>query len=205
MKDYYDKRAPEYDDAYLGTGPYTDRKRPGFDEELRALECMISGFPPCRVLDVACGTGFLTRHLKGEVVGLDQSEAMLKIARERVPDATFVRGDAFALPFADASFDKVFVANFYGLLLPHERTAFLSEVRRVAPELVVVETTPRGWESEGWQERTLSDDSRHRIYRRYFTADSLTTEIGGKHILFDGKWLVAVAAGAESCLDFGDS
>lgn len=194
VKDYYDKRAPEYDDAYLGIGLYTDHNRLGFDEELRALERMISGFPPCRVLDVACGTGFLTRHLKGEVIGLDQSEAMLEIARERVPEATFVRGDAFALPFADTSFSKVFVANFYGLLLPHERTAFLSEVRRVAPKLVVVETTPRGWEPEGWQERTLSDDSRHKIYRRYFTAESLTTEISGKRVLFDGRWYVAVAA-----------
>jgi ubiquinone/menaquinone biosynthesis C-methylase UbiE len=194
VKDYYDKRAPEYDDAYLGIGFYADHKRPGFDEELRTLQRMISEFPPCRILDVACGTGFLTQHLKGEVVGLDQSEAMLKIARERVPEATFVSGDAFALPFADGSFDTVFVANFYGLLLPHERTAFLSKVRRVAPKLVVVETTPRGWDSEGWQERTLSDGSQHRIYRRYFTADSLTTEIGGKRILFDGKWFVAVAA-----------
>jgi hypothetical protein len=44
VKDYYDKRAPEYDDTCLGIDPYTDRKRPGLDEELRAMERVISGY-----------------------------------------------------------------------------------------------------------------------------------------------------------------
>jgi ubiquinone/menaquinone biosynthesis C-methylase UbiE len=105
---------------------------------------------------VACGTGVLTQHLKGEVTGLDGSEEMLKIARERVPGATFVQGDAFSIPFPDSSFDRVFTSNFYGLLLSRERSAFLREVRQVAPEFVVVETTPPGVLEEGWQERTLS-------------------------------------------------
>jgi ubiquinone/menaquinone biosynthesis C-methylase UbiE len=97
MKEYYDRRAPEYDDWYLGTSLYADRERPGWDEELHALERLISWLPPSRILDVACTTGFLTRHLKGEVVGLDQSESMLNIARNRVAEGSFVRGDAFSL------------------------------------------------------------------------------------------------------------
>ena len=35
--------------------------------------------PPARTLDVACGTGFLTQHLKGFVAALDQSPAMIAI------------------------------------------------------------------------------------------------------------------------------
>src|SRR5687767_9316520 len=119
---YYDGRAAEYDDAYLGTGLWSDSRRKGSEEELRALGDAISGLSAVRVLDVACGTGFLTRHLRGEVVGLDQSEAMLEITRQRVPGATFVQGDAFSLPFPDDSFDRVFTSNFYGLLLSHERS-----------------------------------------------------------------------------------
>jgi hypothetical protein len=34
---------------------------------------------------VACGTAFLTRHLRGEVVGLDQSPAMVEVASARLP------------------------------------------------------------------------------------------------------------------------
>jgi ubiquinone/menaquinone biosynthesis C-methylase UbiE len=40
--------------------------------------------PPARVLDVACGAGFLTRRPAGEVVGLNRSETMLEIARKGV-------------------------------------------------------------------------------------------------------------------------
>jgi SAM-dependent methyltransferase len=97
MKEYYDRRAPEYDDWYLGTGLYVDRERPSWDEELYTLERLIAWLPPSRTLDVACGTGFLTRHLRGEVGGLDQSESMLNIARNRMPEGSFVQGDAFSL------------------------------------------------------------------------------------------------------------
>ncbi len=149
---------------------------------------------------MACGTGVLTRYLKGEVTGLDGSDEMLKIARERVPRAIFVKGDAFCIPFADSSFDRVFTSNFYGLLLPHERSAFLKEIHRIAPELVVVEVVEQdmkklGWRKRemGWQERTLSDGSEHLIYRRYFAAKSLAGELSGK-VFFEGEYFVAVTS-----------
>ena len=75
-----------------------------------------SALAPARTLDVACGTGFLTRHLRGEITALDQSERMLEIAAERVPEAMLVSGDALALPFADGSFDRLFTGHFYGHL-----------------------------------------------------------------------------------------
>ena len=90
MKRYYDRRASEYEqnEAF--------REEPS--EDLPGLLHAISVLPPARVLDVACGTGFLTQHLGSEVTGLDQSEAMLEVARRRVPWAEFVRGDAFGCP-----------------------------------------------------------------------------------------------------------
>ncbi len=192
---YYNRRAPEYDDAYRGVGLWAELRRPGSEEEMSMLVREISDLPPCRVLDVACGTGFLTRYLRGNVIGLDSSEEMLKIARDRVPGASFVRGDAFDVPFLDGSFDRVFTSDFYGLLLPPERTAFIREVRRVASELIVVETTPLEIAApEGWQERGLSDGSRYRIYRRCFTAEGLAQELGGGQTLFAGASFVMVAA-----------
>src|SRR5207245_3178342 len=77
VKTYYDRRAPEYDDWWLGKGLFADRDRPGWDEERAQLATVIGDRPPLRTLDVACGTGFLTKHLRGEVVGLDASERML--------------------------------------------------------------------------------------------------------------------------------
>src|SRR4029450_10428017 len=101
---------------------------------------VLAALRPARVLDVACGTGFLTRHLRGDVVGLDQSEAMLRIARKQAPNVSFVAGDALPLPFADESFERVVTAHFYGHLSDPDRVAFLAEARRVADELVVVDS-----------------------------------------------------------------
>ena len=66
MKAYYDRRAPEYDEWYLGSGRFAERDRPGWDEEIEALRRTLEALPPAKTLDVACGTGFLTRHLPGE-------------------------------------------------------------------------------------------------------------------------------------------
>ena len=148
---------------------------------------------PGRTLDVACGTGFLTRHLRGEVVGLDQSESMLHIARNRIPKVSFVQGDAFSLPFPDSSFDRVLTGHFYGHLQAPERQRFLAEAYRVSSELVVVDAALRNdVEAEEWQERTLSDGSRYEVYKRFFTGRGLAEEIGGGEILFEGRWFVVV-------------
>jgi ubiquinone/menaquinone biosynthesis C-methylase UbiE len=195
MKSYYEQRAPEFDDWYLGTGMYAGLDRPGWHEDVAAVQRVVGELPRARVLDVACGTGFLTRRLRGSVTGLDQSEAMLAIARERVPEARFVRGDGLVLPFDDGSFDRVFTGHFYGHLQDRERAAFLAEANRVAGELVVVDAARReGIPEAGWQDRALSDGSRHQVYKRYFTGEGLARELGRGQVLHEGPWFVAVRA-----------
>ena len=195
MKAYYHHRAPEYDDWYLGVGGFADRDRPGWDDELAGLTSTLEALTPARTLDVACGTGFLTRHLPGETVGLDQSPAMVEIARSRIPAAEFVVADALPLPFAHASFERVFTGHFYGHLEEDDRRRFLVEARRVAPELVVVDASLAHSEvAEEWQERILNDGSRWSVYKRYFTPERLAEELGGGRTLFKGRWFVAVAA-----------
>jgi ubiquinone/menaquinone biosynthesis C-methylase UbiE len=192
VKAYYDARAAEYDDWYYGQGQFAGRERPGWREELQALERALRSLPAGRTLDVACGTGYLTRWLPGELVGLDQSDAMLAEARRRLPRAELVRGDALdGLPFADGSFDRVFTGHFYGHLEPDARTRFLAEARRVARELVVVDSAGSG---EEVQERLLSDGTRWEVYKRWFSADDLLGELGGGRALHEGRWFVAVAS-----------
>jgi len=156
---------------------------------------MVAGLPALNVLDVGCGTGFLTAHLGGEVTALDQSTEMLEIAATRIGHGgRVICGEALPLPFVDGEFDIVFTSHLYGHLPKPERDAFLAEVGRVAPELVVVDSAIRaGVEQEGWQERVLTDGSRHRIYKRHFRANELAAELGGATVLHDGQWFVAVA------------
>ncbi len=198
MKEYYDARAAEYDEWYRDEGQYAARQRPGWLEAVRALEQAVASLPAGRTLDVACGTGFLTRHLTGSVTGLDQSERMLQIARERVPRGRFVPGDALELPFEDGSFDRVFTGHFYGHLEDGARDAFVAQARRLAPELVVVDSAVRPDHArEEWQTRVLNDGSRHQVYKRYFDADELAAELGGGIVLHANEWFVMVATGDE--------
>ena len=195
MKEYYDKRAPEYDDWYLGRGQFEPRDRAGWDEELDQLFSVIGALGPGRTLDVACGTGFLTRHLRGDVVGLDQSKRMLDEAHKQAPSVTYVQGDGLALPFVDGSFDRVFTGHFYGHLGPPERQRFLAEARRVAPELVVVDASRRQSEvDEQMSQRVLNDGTTWEVFKRYFTGPGLAAELGDGEVLHEGDWFVVVRA-----------
>jgi ubiquinone/menaquinone biosynthesis C-methylase UbiE len=88
-----------------------------------------------RVLDVGCGTGVVARECArrvggaGSVVGLDMSEEMLTVARRTAPDIPFVRGDATAIPFDQASFDRV-LCQFALMFFP-DRTRSVAEMWRV--------------------------------------------------------------------------
>jgi SAM-dependent methyltransferase len=90
-----------------------------------------------RVLDVACGPGNFTRRFAAEVgpegfcVGLDASATMLERAVRDTPGGgiAYVRGDAMALPFRDATFDAV--CCFAALNLIPDPYATLDEIARV--------------------------------------------------------------------------
>jgi SAM-dependent methyltransferase len=85
-----------------------------------------------RVLDVACGTGALSRRLAEDgasVTGLDLAPPMLAVARELSSGIAFMEGSAEGLPFPDESFDVVTCQQ--GLQFFPDRPAALAEMRRV--------------------------------------------------------------------------
>lgn len=97
------------------------------------VDCVVAG-PGDHVLDVATGTGSvaleLLRRKRCRVTGLDQSAAMLDVARERVPRGVeLVEGDADHLPFASASFDALTFT--YLLRYVDDPAATLAELARV--------------------------------------------------------------------------
>ncbi|MYT32634.1 class I SAM-dependent methyltransferase [Streptomyces sp. MspMP-M5] len=104
----YDAAALRYDEVYGGEGKY--------EPVLRALRrCLPAGGT---VLDLGCGSGVpVARTLAAaghRVTGIDISEVQIRRARERVPEAEFLHGDASAASFAAASFDAV--VSFYTLI-----------------------------------------------------------------------------------------
>jgi SAM-dependent methyltransferase len=195
MLDYYERRAPEYDDWWNGTGLFAERERPGWHDEVAALVDALRALPPARTLDVACGTAFLGRHLPGQVTGLDASPAMLAIARERIPGGDVVQGDALAPPFPDGAFERVATGHFYGHLDEEQRARFLAQARRLAPELLVIDSARRDdVPAERIDQRVLNDGSRHEVFKRWFDPAQLLAELGGGEIVHAGTWFVAVLA-----------
>ena len=92
--------------------------------------------PDDRVLDVACGTGVVTRLAAervatGRVVGLDLNPGMLAVARIAGEGAAteWLKGSALALPFEDSCFDVVLCQ--LGLQFFPDRSLALREMKRV--------------------------------------------------------------------------
>jgi SAM-dependent methyltransferase len=91
--------------------------------------------PGERVLDLACGTGNAARlavAAGARVTGLDSAARLVEVARERVPDAEFVVGDALELPFDDGAFDVV-LSVFGVIFVPDPARAIAEIVRVLAP------------------------------------------------------------------------
>jgi ubiquinone/menaquinone biosynthesis C-methylase UbiE len=108
-----------------------DRFRIGYAPELyEALDDY--GLPAAgSVLDLACGTGLVSRELAARglrVTGVDISESMLERARDRARAATFVRADAEALPFDGTTFDAAVSAQSFHWF---DRSKALAELERV--------------------------------------------------------------------------
>ncbi|MEO1056390.1 MAG: methyltransferase domain-containing protein [Actinomycetota bacterium] len=86
------------------------------------------------VLDVACGTGALTRRAvertgrSGSVTGVDVGPGMLVVAGETAPGATLLESDAASIPVDDDSFDVALCQ--FGLMFMPEPAAVLAEMAR---------------------------------------------------------------------------
>jgi len=116
----------------------------GVDTFWRRKACDLAyGYCPEKTLDsivdVACGTGDMmgywqrrakTSHMRvNEIVGVDPSEGMVGVGRNKFPDLTFHIAPATALPKPDRSADIISIS--YGIRNVVEREAALKEFNRV--------------------------------------------------------------------------
>jgi len=195
IKRYHDRRAAEYDATTYERAP----ESPDAAADLAALTSLVRSLAYERVLDVGCGTGWLTQFLGGSITVVDQSNRMLARALARNPGVRSVRADVPPLPFDHGAFDLVFSSHLYShFVSADERAFFRSECTRVAPVLVLVEQAAQpGRERESWEERRLSDGTAHSVFKRYLSAAELATEVGGS-VLLENPSFVAVAAGRRA-------
>ena len=145
IRKLFDNIAPDYDKLNHILSLNIDKgwRRKAVKELLNAQE-------PLNVLDVACGTGDFTIEIAqkapagSKITGIDLSEGMMKIGREKIKaagvDATMVQGDCEALPDDDFSFHRISVG--FGVRNFENLEVGLKEMHRVltpAGKLVILE------------------------------------------------------------------
>ncbi len=145
-----DPAEQDLDAGYEEWAPTYDGPNPMIQTEERVAHPILRDLvaPGMRVLDAACGTGRQSGFLHDlgcSVVGVDQSEAMLDVARQKLPGARFEVGDLEHLPFNDAAFDLAVVSlALCHLADPGEAVSELARVLRPGGVLVVTDPHPFG-------------------------------------------------------------
>lgn len=116
----YDALATEYDAGRIGYSNDVYNTLVGYGLHQR-----------CEILDIGCGSGLASRPLienAFRVTGVDESDALLALARQNLPAAKWVKGRAEKLPFPDQSFDVVISAQAFHHF---DREAAMREIVRV--------------------------------------------------------------------------
>ncbi len=127
--------------AFVGSIPQTYHTCLGpllFETYARDLVARLQPQPGSRILELACGTGVVTREFArsmpadASLTATDLNETMLNVARPFVgadPRVTFRQADACSLPFDDGSFDSLVCQ--YGVMFFPDKVQAMREARRV--------------------------------------------------------------------------
>jgi ubiquinone/menaquinone biosynthesis C-methylase UbiE len=162
--------------AFVGTIPENYDQHLGpvmFDPYARDLVARLEVPPGATVLEIACGTGIVTRRLRdhlapaSRIVATDLNDAMIDYARRKFrpeENIEWKTADATELPFADESFDAV-VCQF-GIMFFPDKLRAAREVHRV------LKPGATFWFSV-WDAIDENDMPylAHQIVRRYFPDD----------------------------------
>lgn len=185
MLDYYNERAPEYEEAYTtGTGTASIPDPEVFRAEARRLASIVQPFGSDRLIDLACGTGYWLPFYAdrcSQVTLVDQSQRMLGECSKKVDRlglgerCVLVRGDFFEHDLASANYDRALVGFFLSYLTESQESVLFETLRKVLGSSGRFLILDSAWSPERArlnkkverQERRLNNGTRFEIYKRY--------------------------------------
>ena len=184
MLQYYDERAPEYDEAYLcGTGTASIQDPSVFQLEAKLLGEVVERMARGRVIDLACGTGYWLQYYAqrcSRVTLVDQSAGMLNECATRIAAlgvaarCSVVHSDVFDYDSSVHDFALV------GFLLSHlddsQEALLFGALRRTLGESGRFLILDSAWSAARArfnakterQRRRLNNGTEFEIYKRYF-------------------------------------
>jgi len=188
---YYNERAPEYEEFYYGRFP-TPRTEPDiYNKDREPIQQLVGKYISGDCIDIACGTGFWLPHYYlncSSITLVDQSENMLAECQKKIENLGIaaktrtLRNDIFSLSLADGSYDSAVVgfliSHFDDVLLERFMTR-LKAFLKPGGRFVIIDSV---WGEinqglrlvkAGMNERELFDRRKFSIYKRFFEKQDL--------------------------------
>lgn len=150
--------------------------------------------PHHKVLDVACGPGIVACAVAkqaGHVTGIDLTPAMIeqakaRQAREGIANCDWRQGDATALPFADATFDRAVTRySFHHMPEPIRALKEMARVTKPGGRVVVIDATPTAQTQAAYDAMETLRDPSHTSALTLDQLRALGREAGLAEAAFD--------------------
>ena len=189
LKDYYARRAREYERIYDKPERQADL--------MRLRECVPSLFSGRDVLEIACGTGYWTQFVAtraASVLATDVNEEVLELAREKNyprDNVSFARLDIYSQEDLPYPFDAGLAAFWWSHVPRQSQGRFVEHFhRRLQPGAVVVfldnryvegSSTPLARSDEHgntYQARALDDGTRYEVLKNIPDESELAGALG---------------------------
>jgi ubiquinone/menaquinone biosynthesis C-methylase UbiE len=189
LMQYYDERAPEYDEVYLGKDPGIPEPK-SYGKDVKAISEICTDFGHGHLVDIGCGTGFwLPYYINNctDVALIDQSRKMLVECQKRVnqldspANIRLMKGDFFRLRFFMETFDAALVAFFISHITEEIEGLFFDKLKRLLTPGAEILWIDGSWspirkqyrEKEGLQTRKLRNGQEFRIFKKYYDATDI--------------------------------
>jgi len=187
---YYEERAPEYDEVYLGKSPGIPEPE-AYARDVKEIKTICRGFGRGHLIDIGCGTGFwMPYYAKNcvEITLVDQSRNMLVQCQKKVNelaidvDVHLLKGNFFDVRFFSKIFDTTLIAFFISHMNEEKEQVFFKKLRKILKPKAEMLWIDGSWskkramhrQREGYQERILNDGRKFSIFKKYFEKNDVT-------------------------------
>jgi len=176
--EYYNERAPEYEDFYWGDSPPRLFSPDVYKNDTMTIRELLPGYVKGKCLDIACGTGFwLPVYEKNctAITLIDQSAGVLAECRKKIKSlgiegkTRLIRDEVFGYTFKTGEFDSALIGFLVSHLNDNELYTLFNLLRFVIIDSAWNdELIKMGRSKTGMINRSLKDGREFEIYKRYF-------------------------------------